>query len=304
MVPRRRISTKFGSGDRCKGRRFAARRMYVPGILSSQPSQVCLPSHGTVPERRANVQKGARLTGTRPKVFGAVTRLGWPSSLMPGGRLTKWSCVFCVARRYLTRRRRSFRFSRDTRVGFPKARSLVPQQVSQHVRADTRRRRVRHDSPLQIVQPNVCQPRQPRHRREVGARSPIRQWSARVDREHVVIPIQPRPGAHDRKRRVRKVMHPAPGLRLRQRHAPTLEVDMLPANRAHFRYSQSGQRRNPDRGDARGVPVVEPVKSGRQRWARSCRPRSTGSRPPVCRQPSPRTIARSATLWEGHALAA
>ena len=38
--------------------------MYVPGILSSQPSQVCLPSHGTVPERRANVQKGARLRGT------------------------------------------------------------------------------------------------------------------------------------------------------------------------------------------------------------------------------------------------
>ena len=36
------------------------------------------PSHGTVPERRANVQKGARLTGRRPKVFGAVTRLGWP----------------------------------------------------------------------------------------------------------------------------------------------------------------------------------------------------------------------------------
>ena len=51
-------------GDRCKGRRFAARRMYVPGILSSQPSQVCLPSHGTVPERRANVQKGARPRGT------------------------------------------------------------------------------------------------------------------------------------------------------------------------------------------------------------------------------------------------
>ena len=46
-------------------------------LLSSQPSQVCLPTHGTVPDR-ANVQKGARLTGTRPKVFGAVTRLGWP----------------------------------------------------------------------------------------------------------------------------------------------------------------------------------------------------------------------------------
>ena len=43
------------------------------------------------------------------------------SSLTPGGRLTRWSGVFCVARRYLTRRR-SFRFSRDTRVGFPKAR--------------------------------------------------------------------------------------------------------------------------------------------------------------------------------------
>ena len=40
------------------------RRMYVPGILSSQPSQVCLHSHGTVPERRANVQKGARPRGT------------------------------------------------------------------------------------------------------------------------------------------------------------------------------------------------------------------------------------------------
>ena len=65
--PRRQhrpLRTGLGSGDRCKGRRFAARRMYVPGILSSQPSQVCLPSHGTVPERRANVQKGARPRGT------------------------------------------------------------------------------------------------------------------------------------------------------------------------------------------------------------------------------------------------
>ena len=78
--PRRQhrpLRTGLASGDRCKGRRFGARRMYVPGILSSQPSQVCLPSHGTVPERRANVQKGARLSGRRPKVFGAVTRLGW-----------------------------------------------------------------------------------------------------------------------------------------------------------------------------------------------------------------------------------
>ena len=65
--PRRQhrpLHTGLGSGDRCKGRRFAPRRMYVPGILSSQPSQVCLPSHGTVPERRANVQKGARPRGT------------------------------------------------------------------------------------------------------------------------------------------------------------------------------------------------------------------------------------------------
>ena len=65
--PRRQhrpLRTGLASGDRCKGRRFGARRMYVPGILSSQPSQVCLPSHGTVPERRANVQKGARLRGT------------------------------------------------------------------------------------------------------------------------------------------------------------------------------------------------------------------------------------------------
>ena len=63
--PRRQhrpLRTGLGSGDRCKGRRFAARR--VPGILSSQPSQACLPSHGTVPERRVNVQKGARLRGT------------------------------------------------------------------------------------------------------------------------------------------------------------------------------------------------------------------------------------------------
>ena len=65
--PRRQhrpLRTGLASGDRCKGRRFGAGRMYVPGILSSQPSQVCLPSHGTVPERRANVQKGARLRGT------------------------------------------------------------------------------------------------------------------------------------------------------------------------------------------------------------------------------------------------
>ena len=77
--PRRQhrpLRTGLASGDRCTGRRFGARRMYVPGILSSQPSQACLPSHGTVPERRANVQKGARLSGRRPKVFGAV-RLGW-----------------------------------------------------------------------------------------------------------------------------------------------------------------------------------------------------------------------------------
>ena len=43
------------------------------------------------------------------------------SSLTLGGRLTRWSGVFCVARRFLTRRR-SFPFSRNTRVGFPKAR--------------------------------------------------------------------------------------------------------------------------------------------------------------------------------------
>ena len=41
------------------------------------------------------------------------------SSLTPGGRLTMWSGVFCVARRFLTRRR-SFPFSRNTRVGFPR----------------------------------------------------------------------------------------------------------------------------------------------------------------------------------------
>ena len=65
--PRRQhrpLRTGLASGDRCKGRRFGAGRMYVPGILSSQPSQACLPSHGTVPERRVNVQKGARLRGT------------------------------------------------------------------------------------------------------------------------------------------------------------------------------------------------------------------------------------------------
>ena len=47
--PRRQhrpLRTGPGSGDRCKGRRFAplARRIYVPGILSSQPSQVCPPA--------------------------------------------------------------------------------------------------------------------------------------------------------------------------------------------------------------------------------------------------------------------
>ena len=67
--PRRQhrpLHTGPGSGDRCGGRRFAplARRIYVPGILSSQPSQVCPPAHGTVPERRANVQKRARPRGT------------------------------------------------------------------------------------------------------------------------------------------------------------------------------------------------------------------------------------------------
>ena len=67
--PRRQhrpLRTGPGSGDRCEGRRFAplARRIYVPGILSSEPSQVCPPAHGTVPERRANVQKGARPRGT------------------------------------------------------------------------------------------------------------------------------------------------------------------------------------------------------------------------------------------------
>ena len=67
--PRRQhrpLRTGPGSGDRCEGRGFPplARRIYVPGILSSQPSQVCPPAHGTVPERRANVQKGARPRGT------------------------------------------------------------------------------------------------------------------------------------------------------------------------------------------------------------------------------------------------
>ena len=61
---------------------------------------------------------------------------------------------------------------------------------------------------------------------------------------------------------------------------------------------------------ARDAVFHEPVSAHRRRavaspwpttarrrasWARSCRQRSTGSRPPVCGQPSPRTIARSAT---------
>ena len=40
--PRRQhrpLRTGLGSGDRCKGRRFAARRMYVPGILSGNGKQ-------------------------------------------------------------------------------------------------------------------------------------------------------------------------------------------------------------------------------------------------------------------------
>ena len=76
------------------------RRMYVAGILSSQPSQVCLPSHGTVPERRANVQKGARLSGRRPKVFGAVTRLGW----LPKRRRYALACLMSLPKWPLGRR--------------------------------------------------------------------------------------------------------------------------------------------------------------------------------------------------------
>ena len=101
--PRRQhrpLRTGLASGDRCKGRRFGARRMYVAGILSSQPSQVCLPSHGTVPERRANVQKGARLSGRRPKVFGAVTRLGW----LPKRRRYALACLMSLPKWPLGRR--------------------------------------------------------------------------------------------------------------------------------------------------------------------------------------------------------
>ncbi len=101
--PRRQhrpLRTGLASGDRCKRRRFGARRMYVPGILSSQPSQVCLPSHGTVPERRANVQKGARLSGRRPKVFGAVTRLGW----LPKRRRYALACLMSLPKWPLGRR--------------------------------------------------------------------------------------------------------------------------------------------------------------------------------------------------------
>ena len=101
--PRRQhrpLRTGLASGDRCKGRRFGARRMYVPGILSSQPSQACLPSHGTVPERRANVQKGARLSGRRPKVFGAVTRLGW----LPKRRRYALACLMSLPKWPLGRR--------------------------------------------------------------------------------------------------------------------------------------------------------------------------------------------------------
>ena len=61
--PRRRRCTRGGLGDRC-----TPRRMYVPGILSSQPSQ----ADGTVPERRANVQRErAGTDGVR-----TVSRLG------------------------------------------------------------------------------------------------------------------------------------------------------------------------------------------------------------------------------------
>ena len=62
-------------GDRCGRRRFAARagRLYVLGMLSPPRSQV-LPSQDTVSERRANVQKGARLGG--PARAGGVIGFG------------------------------------------------------------------------------------------------------------------------------------------------------------------------------------------------------------------------------------
>ena len=56
--------------------------------------------HGTVPERRANVQKGARLSGRRPKVFGAVTRLGW----LPKRRRYALACLMSLPKWPLGRR--------------------------------------------------------------------------------------------------------------------------------------------------------------------------------------------------------
>ena len=68
-----RCARGSASGDRCTGRRFGARRMYVPGILSSQPSQAA--SLPTAPYQNAAVRG---LSGRRPKVFGArdEARLG------------------------------------------------------------------------------------------------------------------------------------------------------------------------------------------------------------------------------------
>ena len=79
--PRRQhrpLRTGLGSGDRCKGRRFAARRMYVPGIpvgtaIAGLPP---FPRHRTRTPREC--PEGSAPEGDRPTVFGTVSRLGWP----------------------------------------------------------------------------------------------------------------------------------------------------------------------------------------------------------------------------------
>ena len=109
-----RKARRRGDRDRVRVSAPTTRRSPTPSGRR-QPRLRCTASHGSRPGSRRSTPCGTRAWG----IYAAARSRA--SSLTPGGRLTRWSGVFCVARRFLTRRR-SFRFSRSTRAGFPRAR--------------------------------------------------------------------------------------------------------------------------------------------------------------------------------------
>ena len=123
---------------------------------------------------------------------------------------------------------------RASRTGFPTARTylsaivvvLWPEQVSEHVRPDARRRRSRHDRAPQVVQAHILESGPLGDTGEVLAHRPVGDGSVRSRRERP--PVDPRKVGENRERRGWQVVMPPARLRLRHHQPAGVEIHVLP----------------------------------------------------------------------------